>query len=258
MAAKHWLVILHGILLVAAQTTGVASQGRSISVQPSHQQNSQAAASPSISASNSPQSADSGKRPSLAVSRVSVQPTRTKAAPVEVPSDAGPAAASMMTPKNPQATPTYYKVGNPVTLAWNYSNVYIQPESVDIQAYCAINQHYYPIRLNTSYEQLTKVEWDTAAYQMEAAVPLLTAQYTLVLRNTEAAETQATAPLGEMGVLRPYVFGMYLTQGYRDLEQSTQRQCSLCFRGSATRGQTRRGLLLMGSVAMSVGCHLIL
>lgn len=103
--------------------------------------------------------------------------------------------------------------------------------------------------MNTSYQQITKVIWDTAAYQANASVPLLTATYTLVVKDIAASETQLDTPIGALGVLRPYVFGMYLRQAYSDSDESKQR--ILGYRGSAaSQVYSHEGTLLSSCLTL--------
>lgn len=114
------------------------------------------------------------------------------------------------------AAASYYKIGDYVTFAWNYTSLSVTPSAIDILASCSLNQQTYTLALNQSVQQTGAVTWDTGAYQASATVPLLTASYTLIIYD--ASEDTTTVPsAGYLAVQDQFQFGMYSPQPYTPL-----------------------------------------
>jgi len=112
----------------------------------------------------------------------------------------------------------YYKVGDWVTLAWNYTSISIYPNHIDILATCTKNQATYTLAVNQSVEATgNTVMWDTGAYQATGTVQLLTEMYTLMVYDSESSVSAAPRP-GYLGLANQFSFGMYTPQPYKDWE----------------------------------------
>jgi hypothetical protein len=125
------------------------------------------------------------------------------------------------------AGPQYYKVGDNVTFAWNYTDVLASPTAVNILASCSDNNHMYTLAMNQTVEQNATgaVTWDTNAYQTNVDnVRLLTAFYTLIIYDA-ASSVSATAEPGYLAVFNQYQFGMYTPEAYVPLSEF---QCATC------------------------------
>jgi hypothetical protein len=108
----------------------------------------------------------------------------------------------------------YYKVGDWVTLAWNYTSVSIYPSNIDIMATCTANQATYTLAVNQTVDKSGgEIFWDTGAYQSSATVPLLTETYTLMIYDSQADVTAAPRA-GYLGLANGFTFGMYTPQPY--------------------------------------------
>jgi hypothetical protein len=108
----------------------------------------------------------------------------------------------------------YYKVGDWVTLAWNYTSLSIYPSNIDIMATCTANQATYTLAVNQTVEKTGgAIYWDTGAYQSSATVPLLTETYTLMIYDSQSDTTDAPRP-GYLGLANSFTFGMYTPQPY--------------------------------------------
>jgi hypothetical protein len=110
----------------------------------------------------------------------------------------------------------YYKIGDHVTFAWNYTSLEVTPSYIDVLASCSINSQVYTIAANQSVAPTGAVTWDTGDYQATATVPLLTETYTLVVMDA-ALDMSATPQAGYLGVSDQYTFGMYVPQPYTPL-----------------------------------------
>jgi hypothetical protein len=116
----------------------------------------------------------------------------------------------MVTP-NALAGDQFYKVGDFVTFAWNYTSLSVTPSAIDVLASCSANQATYTIAVNVSAQE-TKVIWDTQNTPSGQA-PFLTEKYTLLIYDAESSVTAAPRP-GYLGVFNQFTFGMYTPQPY--------------------------------------------
>jgi hypothetical protein len=122
-----------------------------------------------------------------------------------------PAGGLTMVTPNALAGDQYYKVGENVTFAWNYTSLSVTPSAIDVLVSCAVNQATYTVAVNVSAEQ-TKVVWDTKNTPSGQA-PFLTEKYTLLIYDAESSVTAAPRP-GYLGVFNQLTFGMYIPQPY--------------------------------------------
>lgn len=111
------------------------------------------------------------------------------------------------------AAAQYYKIGDFVTFAWNYTSLSVTPSAIDILASCRINSQLYTLALNQSVEPTGAVTWDTNEYQATATIPLLTETYTLVIYDA-AKDYTASPSAGYLGAFDQFTFGMYTPQPY--------------------------------------------
>lgn len=116
----------------------------------------------------------------------------------------------MVTP-NPMLGEQYYKVGDWVTFAWNYTSLSVTPSAIDVLASCTANQATYTIAVNISASQ-TQVLWDTKNAPSGQS-PFLTEKYTLLIYDAELS-VSATARAGYLGAYSGFTFGMYTPQPY--------------------------------------------
>lgn len=118
------------------------------------------------------------------------------------------------------AGPQYYKVGDYVTFAWNYTSLVVTPSAVNIIASCSANSQAYTIAANQSVHPTGAVTWDTRQ-QATGSAPLLTEHYTLVIYDA-SQEVSATAQAGYLGTFSQFVFGMYTPRPYVPLNGTCQ------------------------------------
>jgi len=142
------------------------------------------------------------------------------------------------------AGPQYFKIGDFVTFAWNYTSLSVTPTAIDVMASCALNNQLYPIALNQSVEATGAVTWDTGDYQASATIPLLTETYTLVIYDANE-DVSATAQAGYLAVQDQYTFGMYTPQPYTPLNEF---RCATCSAALSLHERQALGLLLGTSI----------
>jgi hypothetical protein len=112
----------------------------------------------------------------------------------------------------------YFKIGDHVTFAWNYTSLSVTPSYIDVMASCSMNSHMYTIASNQTIDPTGAVTWDTGDYQATATVPLLTETYTLVVMDAQQ-DISASPKAGYLGVSDQYTFGMYVPQAYTPLNR---------------------------------------
>lgn len=141
----------------------------------------------------------------------------------------------------------YYKIGDYITFAWNYTSLSATPTAVNVMATCTANKVLYTIAMNQTVgaNNTQAVTWDTSDYQATAvSEPLLTETYTLVIYDA-ASSISANAAAGYLAVFDTYTFGMYSPQAYTPLGEY---KCATC--SGALSDMERRALGLM--IGMSI------
>jgi len=105
----------------------------------------------------------------------------------------------------------FYKVGDWVTFAWNYTSLSVTPSAIDVLASCTANQATYTIAVNMSAKQ-TEVLWDTKNTP-EGQAPFLTEKYKLLIYDADLSVSATPRP-GYLGAFSGFTFGMYTPQPY--------------------------------------------
>lgn len=127
---------------------------------------------------------------------------------------------TMLTP-NPTDT-TYIKIGQPATFSWSYTSLSVTPRYVNFEAYCSYNSLTYTLATNHPAME-TSMIWDTAAFQANATIPLITSEYKLYIYDARANVT-AVAGAGYLGVYAQK-FAVYSPQAYTPLSEWTCYNC---------------------------------
>ncbi|KAG8626879.1 hypothetical protein KVT40_005824 [Elsinoe batatas] len=150
--------------------------------------------------------------------------SRTNTSPTQTTFDPRlPAGGIAMITPNSRSAASYYKIGDYVTFAWNYTSLSVTPSAIDILAYCSKNQQTYTLALNQTIANETgAITWDTKA---SMTVPLLTETYTLVIHDA-AREVTDTPRAGYLGTFNQFTFGMYNPQPYTPLADYVCVTCS--------------------------------
>ena len=117
----------------------------------------------------------------------------------------------MITP-SALAQTTYYKIGDYVSFAWNYTSLSVTPSKVDVVVTCAENSETYPLQTNATFKATDSVVWDTGA-DATGTAPLPMGSYTLMIYDAGAGPTAAAAA-GRLGTTDNFEFGMYIPQKY--------------------------------------------
>lgn len=108
---------------------------------------------------------------------------------------------------------SFYKIGDWVSFAWNYTSLSVTPKAINVLASCSKNQETYTLATNMSVEKTGMVYWDTGEYQKTATKSLIMETYTLVIYDADSSVSATAAP-GYLSVADTFYFGMYLPQPY--------------------------------------------
>lgn len=150
---------------------------------------------------------------------------------------------------NPTSSSSYYKIGNYLTFAWNFTSLSITPTAIDILATCTANSATYTIAMNQSVTASTgAVTWDTGDYQNTAQVPLLTDKYTLMIHDA-SKDVTASAEYGGLSAYTAFAFAMYTKQPYTALAEGWQ--CVTCS-GAMSQGERQTMAFMFGMAAIAI------
>lgn len=119
---------------------------------------------------------------------------------------------SMITPAATDSS-QYYKIGDWVSFAWNYTSLSATPSAINVLASCSKNQETYTLAQNMSVHETNMVFWDTGEYQKTATKSLIQETYTLIVYDA-GSSISATAAAGYLGVANTFQFAMYSPQPY--------------------------------------------
>ncbi|KAJ5043118.1 uncharacterized protein L3040_004503 [Drepanopeziza brunnea f. sp. 'multigermtubi'] len=151
----------------------------------------------------------------------------------------------------PAATSTpYFKIGDYVTFAWNYTSLSSTPTALNIMATCSANSQLYTLAVNQTITNATgAVTWDTGSYQATAVQnPLLTQTYTLIIYDVDSS-ISAPAAAGYLRPFNSYSFGMYVPQPYTPL---TEFSCATCTSGALSDLERKALGMVLGMGVLTV------
>ncbi|KAI2612950.1 uncharacterized protein GGS25DRAFT_477897 [Hypoxylon fragiforme] len=145
----------------------------------------------------------------------------------------GNGGVAMITPAITDGT-SLYRIGNPtpITWVWNYTSLQGTPSAIDVLISCSTATATWTLTQNMTFEPTATFTWDTEKYAESAiASPLLVAQYTLVILDSDSEVSGTTEP----GYLAPFVgspFGLYTARPYQDLGEWKCATCSAALGGT--------------------------
>lgn len=146
--------------------------------------------------------------------------THTEFAP-----DAPAAGVSMISPAPTAAGTALYKIGDYVTFSWNYTSMLGTPTAIDVLASCSKAHQTWTLTNNMTFETSVEYVWDTSKEADSVESPLLTEEYTLIIKDSEADITDRPEP-GYLAAYNRFTFGLYAAQPYTPLSDWTCAGCS--------------------------------
>lgn len=112
------------------------------------------------------------------------------------------------------AGPQYYKAGDYITFAWNYTSVKAMPSNVDIFVSCTYGSRTYTLATNQTAQETGSIIWDTIdGYNVD---DYAVASYTLIVKDSKQDFTARPSP-GYLAVASQFTFGMYTPHPYTPL-----------------------------------------
>jgi hypothetical protein len=132
-----------------------------------------------------------------------------------------PAGGISMISPNIMSGAQYYKIGDWIHFAWNYTSLQATPTAINVVASCSANNQIYTLASNQTLQPTGEVYWDTGSYQQTALNSLLTNTYTLMV--WDANKQMSAAPsAGYLGTYNQFTFGMYVPQPYQNLSSKSR------------------------------------
>ncbi|KUI65268.1 hypothetical protein VM1G_00208 [Cytospora mali] len=163
---------------------------------------------------------------------------------VNVSSGAAAGSAVMLTPVT-TLTSAYYRIGEYVTLGWNYTNLQVTPTAVDLIISCTTVSESWTLTSNMTYETKGSFTWDTGAYQSKAvSQPLVVEEYILYIVDSDSS-ISATAGSGSLTANAAVTFGLYTGQPYTPIASGWV--CATC--SGALSNSERQALGFLFTVA---------
>jgi len=153
-----------------------------------------------------------------------------------------PAANAVMITPGPLVGKPLYKAGDTITWVWNYTNLLGTPSAVDLVLDCTTASRTWTLTANMSFQEPATFVWDSSVEQTDAANPLLTGEYTLVVQDSDRPSD--TFDPGYLSP-SPFVMAIYTPQPYTPL---SEWNCAIC---SAARDGMQHTALSF-AVAMSL------
>ncbi|KAG5976225.1 hypothetical protein E4U55_007417 [Claviceps digitariae] len=122
--------------------------------------------------------------------------------------DNPPAGISMQSPNTFLQPSGLYRISDYVTWSWNYTSLLGTPTAIDVIVSCSTASETWTLTSNMSFATNVNYVWDTKQQANDAQNPLGNAMYTLIVKDSAAAITQAPEA-GYLGAYTGYTFGMY-------------------------------------------------
>ncbi|KAG9255194.1 uncharacterized protein F5Z01DRAFT_652367 [Emericellopsis atlantica] len=130
-----------------------------------------------------------------------------------IPADAAVGGVNMMTPDTTAVPTILYKIGDYVTLGWNYTGIQEEPTAVDVLISCSAATETWTLTSNMTWESDVAYVWDTNDQADNVENPLGTNMYTLIVKDVDAEITEFPSA-GKLGADASFKFGLYHKQDY--------------------------------------------
>ncbi|OAA65055.1 hypothetical protein ISF_04465 [Cordyceps fumosorosea ARSEF 2679] len=179
-------------------------------------------------------------------SKSSSTPTHTSFAP-----DSPVGGVSMIVPANTALGTALYKISDYVTFSWNYTSLQGTPTAVDVLASCSTARATWTLTGNMTFATSVEYVWDTKVQANDPNQPLLTEQYSLIIKDSDISMTDTPEP-GYLGVSTALSFGLYSGKAYQNWSQWTCPGCHASAASPAVHGQSIKFAATM-SIATVIG-----
>ncbi|KFH44176.1 hypothetical protein ACRE_050510 [Hapsidospora chrysogenum ATCC 11550] len=137
------------------------------------------------------------------------KPKKTKS----IPPDAAVGGVNIMTPVTTAIPTVLFKIGDNITLGWNYTALEVEPTAVDVLLSCSPASETWTLTSNMTFQTDVSYIWDSREQADDVESPLLTEMYTLIVKDSEAEISEFPSP-GKLGANQDFKFGLYKPQPY--------------------------------------------
>ncbi|KAM0666972.1 hypothetical protein ACQRIU_004827 [Beauveria bassiana] len=175
-------------------------------------------------------------------SKSSSTPTHTTFA-----QDAPVGGVSMIVPANTALGTALYRISDYITFSWNYTSLQGTPTAVDVLASCATARATWTLTGNMTYATSAELVWDTKPPANDPKQPLLTAEYSLIIKDSDRSLDDRPEP-GYLGADSALTFGLYAGKPYQNLSTWT---CPGCRASSASRSIDGQGLKFAATMSVA-------
>jgi len=165
-----------------------------------------------------------------------------------IPADAAVGGVNMMTPDTTAVATILYKIGDYVTLGWNYTGIQSEPTAVDVLLSCSAARETWTLTSNMTWESDVAYIWDTNEQAEDVENPLGTNMYTLIVKDVDAEITEFPSA-GKLGADASFKFGMYHKQAYVPWDEW---ECNGCDKKAAAPGMEQSLKLALTMCTLTV------
>lgn len=136
-----------------------------------------------------------------------------KSTSISIPPDAAVGGVSITEPATSAEPTVLFKIGDNVTLGWNYTGLVVTPTAVDVLISCSTASETWTLTNNMTFATDVSYVWNSQEQADDVESPLLTEMYTLIIKDSEA-EVSEFPSAGMLGANAEFTFGLYHKQAY--------------------------------------------
>ncbi|TQW00091.1 hypothetical protein V2A60_001213 [Cordyceps javanica] len=173
-------------------------------------------------------------------------PTHTTFAP-----DSPVGGVSMIVPDNKGLGTALYRISDYVTFSWNYTSLQATPTAIDVLASCSAARATWTLTANMTFATSVEYVWNTKDQANDAKQPLLTEQYSLIVKDSAKSSDDPPEP-GYLGFSSALSFGLYAGKPYQNLSTWTCPGCHANAASSLIHNQAIKFAVTM-SIATVLG-----
>lgn len=144
---------------------------------------------------------------------------------MSIPATAQAGGVSITNPATTVEATPLFKIGDNITLGWNYTGLVQTPTAVDVLISCSTASETWTLTSNMTFETDVSYTWNSNDQAENLETPLLTELYTLIIKNSDA-EVSDTSEAGKLAADAQFTFGMYYGQSYTPYADWTCNGCS--------------------------------
>lgn len=181
-------------------------------------------------------------KPSSGGNKNSTKPTHT-----EFPQDAPLGGVSMIVPANTALGTALYRISDFVTFSWNYTSLLGTPTAVDVLASCPTATSTWTLTANMTFATSVDYVWDTKEQANDPNQPLLTAEYSLIVKDSDISFDDNPDP-GYLGTGSALKFGLYAGKPYQN---RTVWKCPGCHASAASPALDGQSLKLAATMSVA-------